>query len=298
MPHGQSIGLGMLLGVLARISMLRSDYRQYPTYPHAYTSHLFLGIIAALVGAVAVPALFEKEWTAVTFLVLVAQQFREIRSMERDSLKALEDTELVTRGADYIESIARIFETRYYIVIFVAAFTAFGTEYSSIWVGLALGVIAFGLGALLVRVETLDRLVDVNIVPLTFKGSDLYVGDIFMMNMGLKESQDTILKNGLGAILSPKNDVARDTIANLGQRQAIVHDVSGILGVRRDLDSPEFTPLARVDTETGRVGIYLVPIEKDEKAFIEIVKRVPVLESARGRTFRKKSSDKLSVSRM
>ena len=40
--------------------------------------------------------------------------------MERDSLKALEDNELVPRGSEYIESIARVFETRYYIVIVVA----------------------------------------------------------------------------------------------------------------------------------------------------------------------------------
>ncbi|MGI6663498.1 MAG: YIEGIA domain-containing protein [Bacillota bacterium] len=33
--------------------MLRSDYRQYPTYPHGYSTHLFMGIFAALAGAVA-----------------------------------------------------------------------------------------------------------------------------------------------------------------------------------------------------------------------------------------------------
>ena len=84
MPFWKPVGLGLFLGVLARVALLRSDYRQYPTYPHGYTSHLFLGIIAALVGAVSIPALLAEEWTAVTFLVLVAQQFREIRSMERD----------------------------------------------------------------------------------------------------------------------------------------------------------------------------------------------------------------------
>ena len=76
MPYGNAIGLGLLLGALARIAMLRSDYRQYPTYPHSYVSHLFLGVIAALAGAVAVPALMDKEWTAVTFFLVVSQQFR------------------------------------------------------------------------------------------------------------------------------------------------------------------------------------------------------------------------------
>ncbi|HHW17990.1 MAG TPA: hypothetical protein GXX30_03695 [Firmicutes bacterium] len=287
MPHAQSIGLGLLLGILARVSMLRSDYRQYPTYPHGYASHLFLGIIAAVVGSVAVPALFEREWTAVTFLVLVAQQFREIRSLERDSLKALEETQLVMRGSDYIESIARIFEARYYIVIFVAASAAFGVEYSSVATGVVLGAIAFGLGAALMRVEKLEKTVKIEIAPVNIKGTDIYVGDIFIMNVGLRESREFILKNALGAILSPKTETARDTLASLGQRQAILHDISGILGVKKDLDTPEFTPIARRDIETGRVAVFMVPAEKDEKVFLEVVSRVPVLESARGRSLRR-----------
>jgi hypothetical protein len=158
------------MGALARVSMLRSDYRQYPTYPHSYTSHLFLGFIAALAGAVAIPALLEREWTAVTFFLIVSQQFREIRSMERDSLKALEDSQLVTRGSDYIEDIARTFEARYYIVILVAAASSGGFELSSIWTGLLCGTLAFLIGALLMRQERLGDVVIVERASLNFKG--------------------------------------------------------------------------------------------------------------------------------
>ncbi|HHY11778.1 MAG TPA: hypothetical protein GX529_04020 [Firmicutes bacterium] len=287
MPHGKSIGLGLILGVLARVSLLRSDYRQYPTYPHGYTSHLFLGIIAALVGAVSIPALLTKEWTAVTFLVIVAQQFREIRSMERDSLKALEDTQLVTRGSDYIENIARVFETRYYIVIFVAASAAYGVEYGTVFTGFLLGVITYAASILVARTEPLHRSVKVEVAPVNFKGASLYVGDIFIMNVGLEESRSYIAKHGLGAILTPKTETARDTLANLGQRQAILHDVAGILGVKKDLDTPEYTPVARRHIQTGRVGIYLVPEELDSELLTRIINRTPVLESSRGRTLRR-----------
>ncbi len=177
MAHGRSIGLGLLMGVLARIILLRSDYRQYPTYPHGYASHLFLGIIAALVGAVSVPALIEREWTAVTFFVVVAQQFREIRSMERDSLKALEETQLVARGADYIESIARVFEARYYIVILVAASAAYGTERGGVLLGIVLGVLAFAGSASVIKQEPLWMSVEVKPAKLSFKGAGLYVDD-------------------------------------------------------------------------------------------------------------------------
>jgi hypothetical protein len=270
------------MGALARVSMLRSDYRQYPTYPHSYTSHLFLGFIAALAGAVAIPALLEREWTAVTFFLIVSQQFREIRSMERDSLKALEDSQLVTRGSDYIEDIARTFEARYYIVILVAAASSGGFELSSIWTGLLCGTLAFLIGALLMRQERLGDVVIVERASLNFREADLYVGDVHIMNVGLRESREIIMKHGLGAILSAKNDTARDTLANPGQRQAVLHDLGSILGVRRELDTPEFTPQAKRDLKTGRVGVFIVPMEKDEGPFLEVLKRTPVLESARG----------------
>ena len=276
MPYGKPIGLGLFAGVLARVLLLRSDYRQYPTYPHGYTSHLFLGIIAALVGAVSIPALLANEWTAVTFLVLVAQQFRDIRSMERDSLKALEDTQLVTRGADYIENIARVFETIYYVVIFVAASTAWGSSYGSAIVGLLLGAASLGLSMVMTKVEHLGRSVLAEIAPVVFRDAGLYVGDIFIMNVGLEESRLYISEHGLGAILTPLTETARDTIASLGQRQAILHDATGILGVKKDLDTPEFTPIARRHIESGRVGLFMVPEERDEELLIRIVKRTPV----------------------
>lgn len=283
-PHGESIVLGLLMGMLARVSMLRSDYRQYPSYPHGYTSHLFLGLIAALSGAVAVVALIEREWTAVTFLLLVSQQFREIRSMERDSLKAMEDSELVSRGSQYIENIARVFEARYYIVIFVAAASALGSEISSVWTGVILGSVAFAFGVASMRVEQLGNAVEIEVVPVTAQGPDIYVGDIFIMNVGLDASRQYAVEHGMGAILTPRDETARDTLANLGQRQAILHDVSAVLGLRKDADTPEFTPLARRDLATGRVGIYIVPATKDEKTLVETIKRVPVIESARGRS--------------
>lgn len=282
-PHGPAIGLGFLLGMLARVGMLRSDYRQYPTYPHGYASHLFLGGIAALVGAVAVPALLEKEWTAVTFLVLVAQQFRGIRDMERKSLKALEDSELVPRGADYIEDMAKTFETRYYVVIFVSTVTSIGVEAVSVPGGLFLGALAFGFSALLIRKRRIGDIVEVKAASPSFRGPDLYVGDIFIMNVGLEESRRAIEEKGLGAILIPRDEDARDTLGSPGQRQAIIHDVQAILGIRKDLDTPEFSPVIRRDLETGRAGLYFMPMEKDEEPMLAVIKRVPVLESAEGR---------------
>ncbi len=285
MPHANTIGFGLMLGILARVVMLRSDYRQYPTYPHGYTTHLFLGVIASLAGAVTIPALIEGEWTAVTFFLLVAEQFRGIRGMERDSLKALEDDELVTRGSEYIEDIARVFETRYYVVIFVAAAATLGYEFSSVWSGLLFALTALGLGVALMQRERLGDMVDVREAPVLVKdGHDIWVDDVFIANVGLVQSREFIEKHALGALLTPKNDTGRDTLANRGQRQAILHDATAILGVRKDSDTAEFTPLARRDIRTGKVGVYFVPMEKDGETLVRLLNRSQVLESARGKS--------------
>jgi len=96
----------MITGTLARIYMMRIDHRQYPSYPQGLLSHFTLGVIAAALGSLAIPALIEKEFSAVTFLTLAAQQFRDVRNMERQSLDNIELTELVPRGTAYIEDIA------------------------------------------------------------------------------------------------------------------------------------------------------------------------------------------------
>ena len=57
----------LIMGTFARVHMIKSDYRQYPTYPRGYLSHFTLGFIAAGLGSVALPALIEKEFAAITF---------------------------------------------------------------------------------------------------------------------------------------------------------------------------------------------------------------------------------------
>ncbi|MEW6522003.1 MAG: YIEGIA family protein [Bacillota bacterium] len=284
-----AILLGFATGFLARLYLLRSDYRQYPSYPHGYASHLALGAIAAFIGAVVIPAVAAREYTAVTFLTLAAQQFREVRDMERKSLVSLEEVELVRRGNAYIEGIAKIFEARNYMVMAVAVLTSGGTRVVAPWLGVLLGAAGLGLAALLIDQEVVGDVARIRPGELRFDGPGLFVDDIFVMNVGLQQSRESILDYGLGAVLEPKDDDARDTLANAGQRQAILHDVSVVLGVRRDVDEPEFTPLIRRQVATGRVALYIVPMEKDMGSLLAAIGRVPVLESSRGRALKAKA---------
>jgi len=272
--------IGGLFGLGARLAMLQTDYRQYPTYPHGRIIHIALGVIAAGLGAVAVPSLLGKDYTAVTFLTLAAQQFRDVRNMERETLTKIDSMELVPRGATYIEGIAMVFEGRNYLVIF----TAFMTSLFSILFGWYWGIAA-GIGSLMLAHyfksgKSISAVADVELVPIRIDGPDLYVGDIYIMNVGLEETRQQIAENGLGLIVKPKNKNSRVTIANIGQRQAMLHDISTVLGVYRDTGEPSLIPLAKLDMKDGRLAVFILPQEKDPDKARKVLMKVPLLESA------------------
>lgn len=280
---------GITAGFITRIALLRVDYRQYPGYPHGFVTHLSLGFIAAALGSVAIPALLKPDFTAFTFLVLAAQQFREIRNMERQTLESLEETELVRRGKDYIEGIARTFEARNYLVMATAFITSLITQLLGAAAGAAGGFILILLSLLFKTGDNIGNICEVVPARLHFKETILHVDHIGIMSVGLKERREKIIKEGLGIILKPKNDDARATIHDMGQRLAIAHTAATILGTKKDIDLPEFTPLLRKDPDTGQVGFYLLPNEPDMEALIEAVKQAPVLESAASRPLKSKA---------
>jgi uncharacterized membrane protein YbaN (DUF454 family) len=271
---------GVIIGVLTRLYMLRTDYRQYPTYLHGKIVHIALGFIAAGLGTIAVPAIMEKEYTAVTFLALAASQFREVRNMERNTLTEVDLYELVPRGRTYIEGIAIAFESRNYLVIFTSFFSTFAYLVWNIWAGIVVAVISFFSSKFLMSGGVLKDIVEIEYVQPHFEGAGLYVDNIYIMNIGLPARRKEVLRYGMGFILKPKNFNARSTIANLGQRQAILHDVSTALGVYRDSGTPALVPLAKRDLEDGRVGVFLLPQEKNIEKAIEIIGNVPTLENA------------------
>jgi hypothetical protein len=276
-----AVVFGVGFGFITRLSMLQSDYRQYPTYPHGYVIHLALGLIASALGAVAIPALLKPDYTAVTFLSLAAQQFRDVRNMERQTLQKLDEMELVPRGYSYIEGIAMVFEGRNYIVIIAALLTSAAVMLTGGWVvGTIIGLLVVVSSSFIKSGKYIGQIGRIYEVPLRMEGPSLYAADIYLMNIGLLENRQLILKNGVGIIIEPIDASSRITISNLGQRQAVLHDVSSILGVTRDSGEPALTPLAKLDLNDGRLGIVVLPQERNVLEVLEIVKRVPVLESA------------------
>lgn len=227
------------------------------------------------------PVYFEKDFSAITFLTLAATQFRDVRNMERNTLQQLDGYELVPRGNTYIEGIALVFESRNYL----AMLTSFATTFAYIgfrsWIaGVIMAIIAFFIAKKLMSGKRLHDLVEIEHVPLRFEGAGLYIDNIYIMNIGLPARQEEIMKYGMGFILKPKSIDAMVTISNLGQRQAILHDVSVALGIYRDSGTPALVPLAKRDLEDGRVGIFVLPQDQDAEKAISVIGNVPTLESA------------------
>jgi len=278
--------IASLGGVLARLYMLRRDYRQYPSYPQGWAIHLFLGFIGGSIGAIIVPALLEGDYSAVSFLLLAASQFREVRNVERQTLSAMESTEMVKRGTAYIEGIARVFEARNYLAIWVALSVAITSELlvSIGWWRVGVGLVVGGITALiLMRLMQGDQICDISTVELAdfkFDGALVLIGEVVMMNVGLPESRKVYQERGLAAVIRPKGPDAKATLANLGQMQAIAHDVSSMIGVYMDVGEQEFIPMVRRDPSIGSLHVLMVPSEKDEEAFLAAIRRVPVLEGA------------------
>ncbi|WP_027954431.1 MULTISPECIES: YIEGIA family protein [Halobacillus] len=274
------IMFGIIAGTVLRVFMMRTDYRQYPTYLHGKIIHLSLGFIAAALGTIAIPSIMEKEFTAVTFLTLAASQFREVRNMERNTLAEMDSYELVPRGNTYIEGIAVAFESRNYLVIFTSFIVTLCYLAVNMWAALGAAAACFVLSSILMSGSKLGDIVTIEQRELTFDGAGLYVDNIYIMNIGLPERQDEILRYGMGFILTPKSFNIRSTIANLGQRQAILHDVSVTLGVFRDSGTPALVPLIKRDLNDGRIGVFILPQEKDPARAREVIANVPVLENA------------------
>jgi glycerol uptake facilitator-like aquaporin len=270
-----------IVGTLVRILTIKEDYRQYPSYPNGYMIHLVTGAVSASLGAFIVPAIMTKNFIAVTFLTLAIQQFRDVRRGERESLKDLENTEYTYRGDAYIDGIAKTFESRNYFALIVAFSTGLTMQMLSqkLWIEVILssivGFIIFVLVKRFTKGKKVNDIADIKEGQIEFKEHDLYVDGIFVSNLlGSENAKKLYEKEGIAAVIYPKENHYRITLDNFGQRQAILFEVTRALGAKRY----SFT---RKDYEQGRIVITLVPIVKDVGKLIETVGNTPLLESVK-----------------
>lgn len=273
---------GIVMGTLARIITLRVDYRQNPSYPGGFFINLVTGFIASVLGAVAIPALLAKNFTAVTFLTLAIQQFRDIRKLERESLSNLEKTEYTRRGAAYIDGIAKTYEARNYISLLTSLITVlvmkiFYTNNLMIdsLIGLTTGLVTIFALKAFTKGKSIGDICTISEGKITVEQSELLVDGMFVTNLlGTDVSRELFINEGIAVVITPKKDIFRITIDNYGQRQAMLFEAVRSFGVKRF----SFT---RKHYKSGKVIIAFVPIVHDIDALIRAVSKTPILENSR-----------------
>lgn len=201
-----------LMGTMARVLALKVDYKQYPSYPNGYLLHIVLAFIAAIIGAVAIPAIKSNNYTAVTFLALAVQHFRDVRKTERESLLDLEATEYTPRGEAYIDGIAKTFESRNYFALVVAFTSALCMEIAVyLQLGLAVqSLVGVASGFLVYKTingfskgKTIGDVARLRLAQIAVEGSEVLVEGIFVTNLaGTANAQKLIQEEGVASLRS------------------------------------------------------------------------------------------------
>jgi len=281
--YAWAIGLGILVGTIARAITLVVDYRQTPTYPDGQFIHLFAGFIAAALGAVAIPALLEKDYAAFTFLALAVQHFRDIRKMEQESLDNLESSGFARRGNAYIDGISKTYEARNYISMISSMITSsvvlltdtFSRTYSIV-ASVILGLLSVFLLKRLTKGKSIGDICEVKQGKIHIEGgSILFVDEVYVTGAaGSPVATDLLLNQGLAVVLTPKKEQFRATLENAGQRQAILFEAASALGVKT------YHYIKR-SIEHDKMVIAMVPVDRDIGRMIAAIKSTPVLENSR-----------------
>ncbi len=273
---------GIAMGTVARLITLKVDFRQIPSYPSAYFNNIVLGLIASALGAIAIPAILARDFVAVTFLTVAAQQFREVRTAERESLGKLEHTEYVQRGEAYIDGIAKTFESRNYISLTTALLSVLAMKIANrpemtinITSGIVAGLLVIFFCYRFTKGKIIGNICSVRTGKIDVRGSELYVDDMYVTSfLGTDRSRDLFGREGIAVVLEPREPIHRVTLENYGQRQAILYEAVRTLGVKR-------YQFMRRNFATGRVIIAFVPIINDPDRLIGAVTNTPVLENSR-----------------
>ncbi|WP_413375157.1 YIEGIA domain-containing protein [Alkalihalobacillus sp. 1P02AB] len=273
-----------VIGIVARYLSIKLDYRQYPNYPNGYLIHIVTGALAAMIGAFIIPTVMTKNFTAVTFLGLAAQHFRDVRKVERESLLDLEGDEFTRRGDAYIDGIAKIFESRNYITLLVSFACALLIQILqeffdvAFWIqivsGSIVGLIVFFALKHFTSRQQISDIATVEEGKIEIKGSDLYVNDMFVYNLaGREEAKEWFLNDGLAAVIRPTKDHFQIPLFNGGQRQAILFETTRRIGQKK-LYSVE-------NPGSGVIIIVLVPIIKSSDLLKETILMTPLLETVK-----------------
>ena len=289
----RSFIVALFIGVLCRGLVLRVTDKQYPSRPQDYLEQIIISGLSASLGAIAFPALIDKEFSALTFFAVAIQQFQGLSKEEKITIENIDNQEVVPKGAAYIEEIASTYESRSYISLFSALVASviyiyFARAYKLTF--LPCTILAAIGGAIVglvfrkyLRRDSIGDISDVVEAKISFEGPILKVNDVFINNIGLEDTRSKYLKDGIAIEIIPKDLKAYGIISDLGQRQAMLHNLFIHFGINKDIDEKDLLATSKINLEKNTVVIPYLPLVKDMDELIKVIKSTPILEVSKGK---------------
>ncbi|MGL5347325.1 MAG: YIEGIA domain-containing protein [Peptostreptococcaceae bacterium] len=285
--------VAMLVGIICRGLVLRVTDKQYPSRPQDYLEQIIISGLSASLGAIALPALMDKEFSALTFFAVAIQQFQGLAKQERITIENIDKGELVPKGSAYVEEISSTYEARSYISLFSAlaasvTYIIISKRYNLGFFMCSIAAIIAGaiIGFLFRRYLRRDSIGDIaDVVPATinFEGAALKVNGVYISNIGLEDTRNRYLKDGLAVQIIPRDLGKFGVVNDLGQRDAILHNIYIHLGIDKDVDEKDILAISRTDLESQSVVMPFIPILKDMDEMIRVIKSTPVIETSKGK---------------
>lgn len=293
----------MIIGIISRFFVLRVKDKQYPSRPQDYLEQIIIAGLAASLGAIALPALIDKEFSALTFLAVGIQQFQGLSNQEKITLQNIDGDDLVQKGEPYIDNISTTYEVRSYVSLFASLVASIIYIYVArkyappMIICIILSSIGgFMVGMLFKRIlrrSSIKDIADIYPAQISFDGSLLKVNNVIMSNIGLKDTRKRYLEKAIAIEIVPKDLNSFGTLCDIGQQQTIMQNIYIQLGVDNDVDEKDIFPMAKIDLEKKSLLIIMMPLYKDEIIFMQSAESAPILDTAKNKlsAYRKKGFD-------
>ena len=133
------------------------------------------------------------------------------------------------------------------------------------------------------RRSSIGDIADVVEAKINFDGPILKVNDVFIENIGLEDTRSKYLKEGIAIEIIPKNMKAYGVVSDLGQRQAVLHNLFIHFGINKDIDEKDLLATTKINLDKNTVVIPYLPLVKDIDELIKVVKSTPILEVSKGK---------------
>ncbi len=292
--------VSMLVGISARFIVLSVKDKQYPSRPQDYIEQIIIAALASALGSIAFPALIDKEFSALTFLAVGIQQFQGSSKQEKITLQNIDGDDLLKKGDACIDEISTIYEVRSYVSLFSALvssilFIYIARKFDASMIVCSVcavtgGILVAIIFKKLIKRGTIEEIADIHMAKISFDGPILKVNDIYMDNIGLKDSRKKYLEKGMAIEIVPKTMGDFGTINDIGQREAILHNIYIHFGIDKDVDEVDLLSISRTDLNKKTVVMVMIPLVKDEVNFIKVAGGTSILDTAKGKNsaYRKK----------